>query len=140
MRPNYTPLSVTVQAPLGRPAQSGSFARMSEWLLHERRLDVAVRGQCDVRRLQIAMDDALLVRGFERLRHLPCNGQRLIDRHRATRDPLRQILALDEFHDERADAFCLFEAVDVRNVRMVESGERLCFPREGHSRTHRAES
>ena len=30
------------------------------------------------------------------------------------RDPLRQILALDEFHDEGAHAAGFFEAVDVR--------------------------
>ena len=48
----------------------------------------AVRPHFDVRRFQIAVDDALLVRGFERIRNLLRNGQRFIDRDRATRDPL----------------------------------------------------
>lgn len=35
-------------------------------------------------------------------------------RDRAAGDPLRQILALDQFHDERTHAATFFEAVDVR--------------------------
>ena len=61
----------------------------------------------DVRGLQIAMDDPLLVRGFERLGDLLRDRQRLVERDRAARDPLRQILALDEFHHERGDAVAL---------------------------------
>ena len=61
----------------------------------------AVGAHLDVRGLQIAMDDPLLVRGFERLRDLLRDRQRLVERDRAPRDPLRQVLALDEFHHER---------------------------------------
>ena len=46
--------------------------------------------------------------------------QRLVERNRAARDALRQILALDEFHDEGADAAGFFEAVDVRDVGMIQ--------------------
>ena len=42
----------------------------------------AVRSHLDVRRLQVAMDDALLVRRFERLGDLLRDGQRLVDRDR----------------------------------------------------------
>ena len=44
-----------------------------------------------------------------------------------------EILALDQFHDERAHAAGFFEAVDVRDVRMVQRREGLrfaCEPRE----------
>ena len=44
----------------------------------------------DVRRLQIAMDDALLVRGFERLGDLLRDRQRLVERHRPSRDASRE--------------------------------------------------
>ena len=64
----------------------------------------AVVADLDVGRLQIAMDDALLVRGFERLGDLLRDRQRFVERNRAARDPLREVLALDEFHDERRDA------------------------------------
>ena len=60
----------------------------------------AIVPDLDVRRLQIAMDDTLLVRGFERLGDLPGNRQRLVQRDRAMHDSLRQILTLGQFHDE----------------------------------------
>jgi hypothetical protein len=41
---------------------------------------------------------------FERFRNLLRNGHCLVERHGAARQPLRQILALDEFHHERLDA------------------------------------
>jgi hypothetical protein len=40
------------------------------------------------------MDDALLVRGFERLRNLLRDRQRLLDRDRAARNALGQIVAV----------------------------------------------
>ena len=46
------------------------------------------------------MDDALLVRGFERLGDLPRDGQRLVERDRPARDALGQVFALDELHDQ----------------------------------------
>ena len=59
----------------------------------------------DVRGLQIAMDDALLVRRFERLGDLLARSatpRRAGSRPRAIR--CDEILALDQFHHERADA------------------------------------
>ena len=46
------------------------------------------------------------------------------------RDPLRQIVTLDEFHDERTHPAGFFEAVDVRDVRVVQGCEGLGFSRE----------
>ena len=42
----------------------------------------------DVGGLQVAMDDALLVRGFERLGDLPRDRQRFVERQRPARDAL----------------------------------------------------
>ena len=51
--------------------------------------------------------------------------------NRPARDPLRQVLALDQFHHERARRRRhVFEAVDVRDVRMVQRREGLGFARE----------
>ena len=47
------------------------------------------------------MNDSLFMRCFERLSDLPGHRQRLGQRNRSARDPLRQILALYEFHDQR---------------------------------------
>ena len=93
----------------------------------------AVGADLDVRRLQIAVDDALLVRGFERLGDLLRDGQRLVERDRAARDALRRVVALDEFHHERGHAAAFFEAVDGGDVRMIQRGEDFRFalePRE----------
>ena len=73
------------------------------------------------------MDDALLVRGFERARDLPRVGDRVVDRHRPRRELLRQRLALDELEHERADAIRFDEAVNRRDVGMIECGERVRF-------------
>ena len=61
----------------------------------------AVRRDLDVRGLQIAMDDALLMRGFERLADLARDRQRFLERNRTTRDPIGERVALDQFEDER---------------------------------------
>ena len=87
----------------------------------------AVGADLDVRGLQIAMDDALLVRGFERLGDLLRDRQRFVEWNRAARDALRQVLALDEFHHQGGDVRRFLEAVDRRDVRMVEGREDFGF-------------
>ena len=42
-------------------------------------------------------------------------------------DPLRQVVALDEFHDEGGHAPALFEAVYRGDVRMIQRGEYFRF-------------
>ena len=54
-------------------------------------------------------------------------GKRLVERHRAARDALRQIVALDEFHHERGHAPAFFEAVDGGDVRMIQRREHFRF-------------
>jgi tetratricopeptide (TPR) repeat protein len=53
-------------------------------------------------------------------------GSDLVKRDRAARDALREVLDLDELHDERV----LFETVDVGDVGMVERGEDFGFALE----------
>src|SRR5215471_5603598 len=67
--------------------------------------------------------------GFERIGDLFRDRQRLVDRDRAARDPLRQVLAFDEFRDEGRDVRRLLETVDRPDVRMIE-GRKL--PYENH--------
>ena len=73
------------------------------------------------------MDDALFVRRFQRLGNLLRDRQRLVEWHRTARDALRQIVALDELHHQRAQAAALFESVDRRDLRMVQRREDLGF-------------
>jgi hypothetical protein len=85
----------------------------------------AVGAELDVRGLQIAMDDPLLVRRFERVGNLPGDRQGLIDRDRAPCNALREILTLDEFHHEGVHACRFLESVDRRDVGMIQRGESL---------------
>ena len=72
-----------------RPATAGRrLQRLRE--AEVQHLHRAVRPHLDVRRLQIAMNDALLVRRFERLGDLLRDRQRLVERDRPARDALRQ--------------------------------------------------
>ena len=64
--------------------------------------DDAVGRDLDVRRLQIAVDDALLVRGFERIRYLARQCQSFIQAHGSARDSVGQRLAVDQFEHQRA--------------------------------------
>ena len=79
------------------------------------------------------MDDPLLVCRFERFGNLLRDGQRLVERDRAERDAPRQVVALDELHHDRTHTATFFEAVDVRDVRVIDGRQRLrfaCEPRE----------
>ena len=76
--------------------------------------------------------DAGLVRRFQRVGHLSCDRQRLFDRDGAPRETLREIFTLDQLHHERADAGRLFNAIELRDVGMIERGERFRFAFEPH--------
>ena len=54
---------------------------------------------------QVAVDDALLVRGLERFRDLLRDRQGLVNRNRALGDALRERRPLDQLHDQRATPF-----------------------------------
>ena len=58
------------------------------------------------------MNDTLLVCGFERLRDLEGDLQRVFRRDRSALDSIRERLAFDEFKNEKAVSVGLFEIVD----------------------------
>ena len=87
-------------------------------------LHCAIRPQLDVRGLQIAMDDALFVRRFQRFGNLPGDRQCLVERDRPLRDAVGERRAFDQLHHESADAVRPFEAIDLRDVGMIQRGER----------------
>jgi len=72
------------------------------------------------------------VRGFERFGDLPGDAQRLIERQRSGADAIRQCEPLDQFHHQRANAAGVFEAVDRRDVGMIERRQYLRLALEAH--------
>ena len=73
------------------------------------------------------MNDALFVRSLQGVRDLLRDRQGVIGWDRALRDPLREIVTLNEFHHQRTHTARLFEAVYVRDVRMVQRCEDFRF-------------
>ena len=80
----------------------------------------AVWAHLHVRGLQIAVDDALLVGGFQRLRDLLGDGERLVNGNSTLGDAVGEGRPLDQFQDECLRLVGLFQALDGRDVRMVQ--------------------
>ena len=85
----------------------------------------AVGTDLDIGRLQIAMDNPVLVCRVERIGDLSGDRQGFGKGNRATRDAPGQVLALGQLHDERVKVRALLDAVDLRDVRMVKCCERF---------------
>jgi hypothetical protein len=87
----------------------------------------SVRPKLDVGRLQVAVDDSMVVRRLERLGDLFRDAQCVLERDCAGPQPLREILALDQLHDEGAYVTGFFKAVDIGDVLMVQRCQGLGF-------------
>jgi hypothetical protein len=86
---------------------------------------VSVRPDLDVAGLQIAMDDAFVVRGLEGLGDLSSDEQGLVHRQRSELQARGEIVAVDELQHEKRLAFRLLEAVDGADVGVVERRQQL---------------
>ncbi len=74
------------------------------------------------------MDDAALMSRFEGVGDLPRDPQRFVDRHGALPNPVGKRLAFDQLHDERADSRGVGNAIEVRDVGVIERAEYFGFP------------
>src|SRR5262245_47034069 len=90
----------------------------------------AIRSHLDVRWLQIAVNDPLLMGGFERIGNLTCHGHRVVNWQRPGLQSLGERLALDKFEDQKLCSGGFLEAVDGRDVWMVQRGEHARFAPE----------
>jgi hypothetical protein len=108
---------------LARAVRAGSEDRFREAEVEH--LDRAIRCDLDIGGLEIAVDDALFVRRFERLGNLSRDGEHLGDRHRSARDAVRERLALDQLEHECAEvvsgvSLSFFDAVNRCDVGMIQ--------------------
>ena len=67
----------------------------------------------------------LLVSGFKRLGNLLRDRQHLVERERAFRDALREILTFDEFHHDGMQAGRPLDRVNGGDVWMIQGRERF---------------
>ena len=83
-----------------------------------------------VRRLDVAVDDAARVRRLERLGDLDPEVYDLLDRQRPLLDSLLHRQTLEQFHDDEGAAVLLAELVDRADVRMGQGGGEPRFALE----------
>ena len=76
------------------------------------------------------MHDVLFVRGLETLRDLAGDLDRLGHGDRAAIHAIRQILPLDQLHDQEPHLRQILEPVDGCDVRMLQAGEHAGFTME----------
>ena len=76
------------------------------------------------------MNDALLVSGFEGLGNLPGDGQRFVDGNRPEANAVSKRVSVHELQREGMDPVALLEAVDARDVRVIEGREHPGFALE----------
>jgi hypothetical protein len=86
--------------------------------------------QDNVGRLQIAVDDAFLMRRVERLGDLARNRESLGHRHWPALEAIGKRGSFDELEDQSRDAIALFQPIDGPDVRVIERGEQARFARE----------
>jgi len=89
-------------------------------------LRLAAPGDEDVRRLDVAVDDAAGVRGVETVGDLDAEIEHAVERQRSARDLLLQRVAVEQLHHDELLALVLADVVNRADVRVVE--------RRGHAR------
>jgi hypothetical protein len=85
----------------------------------------AIRSQLDVRWLQVPVDDALFMRRLEGFGDQPGDRHCFVEWQRPLLDAVGQRRAFNQLHHEGAAAVRPFEAINLRDVGMVQRGERL---------------
>ena len=93
-------------------------------------LDAPVPADEDVLRLQVAVDDPLVVRGGEAVRDLDRVVEGLAHREGRAREADAQALAFEQLRGEVRPAVVVADVEDGEDVGMVEGGHRLRFDLE----------
>ena len=85
--------------------------------------DLSLPRHFDVRRFQIAVHDAFLVRLFERIGNLARDVTRLVKRQRSPFQTLGEILSLNELEHEEGMTVGFLEPMDRRDVGVIQRRE-----------------
>ncbi len=94
----------------------------------------SVLDQEDIRRLDVAVDDALAMRIVERIEHLRHDANDVGNGEPLVRlEILLELAALDELHGDEPDAVVLAEIVDRNDVGMAEPSRRLGLAAEARN-------
>jgi len=83
-----------------------------------------------IRRLQVAMTDAALVRRRDPVRQLNADPQDFVEGQSLCRNARREWLPIDQLHRDDVSAVDLFERIERDDRAVVERGDRLGFARE----------
>jgi hypothetical protein len=114
---------------VGIAADSASQAEIED-------LDAAGPGfQPDIRRFDVAMDEAVLVGGGQSLGDLPADAQDVGEgQHRLALQPGVEGFALQQRHGQVGDAAVLAYLQDADDVVVLQTGDRLGFAQEAPPR------
>ena len=85
-------------------------------------------------RLDVAVDDAVAVRGVERVGDLDTEIEQVVERQRTAREPLLQRLAFEQLHHHELLAVVLADVVQRADVRVAQ---RRDDPRLAQKALHR---
>ncbi len=97
-------------------------------------LGVPALGHEDVRRLDVAVDDAGSVSGVERVGDVDGDGEKNVRFQRTPGDAVLQRQPVQKFHGDERFAVLLVNFVDGADVGMVQSGGGLRFALEARQR------
>jgi hypothetical protein len=102
-------------------------AEVQQLRLWRARASGARFGQHDVGGLQVAVNDAGAMGLVERVADLCRDRQRLLNRHRAACDPLRQRFPRQQLHDQKSRPIVLPDVVERADVGVRDLGDRARF-------------
>ena len=91
---------------------------------------MSVGADLDVGRLEIPMDDPLLMGGFEGLGDLTRNLKRAFETEWAPAQAIGERFSLDQLHDEKLTVVGVLEVVDDRDVWVIQRSQQLGFALE----------
>ncbi len=90
----------------------------------------AARGDEDVGRLDVAVDDSRAMRCLQRIGNLDGQLEQRVQRQRSRADPLLQRRPLEILHHDERPPVLLADVVDRADIRVIQRGGRPRFARE----------